>query len=235
MTTEPDYSTMQTDMGASVLRGEPRKSLVQAILAYIVFCGLSALSRLVPILFLLMVIIGIAFPLVWAKVHGDWESIGFTRRKRVQAFVWGFGAGLIGVLYIILSSRSQPYPEPALFALQLAIGVFLAFLILSPFQEFFFRGWLQPRFEKALGKWWGLLVTAVSFTAWHFCPPFEGTPTSSIPVTSVSGALTTLVMGLVFGYIFRRTGNILAPWLAHALMIIGLVVVGAMSFVQYSP
>ena len=222
-------------MKRTLLAGEAKSGLIQAILAYVIFCGLSGLSRLVPALFFLTVAIGIAFPLVWAKLHRDWESIGFTRRKRVQAFVWGLSAGLVGVLYIVLSSRSQTYPEAPLFTLQLAIGVFIACLILSPFQEFFFRGWLQPRFEKALGRWWGLLVTALSFTVWHFCPPFEGTPTSSIPVTSVSGALTTLVMGLVFGYIFDRTGNILAPWLAHALMIIGLVVVGAMSFIQYSP
>lgn len=77
------------------------------------------------------------------------------------------------------------------------------------------------------------MATAIGFTLWHFTPPFEGTPTSSIAVTSVGGALTTLRMRLVFRYIFQRTGNIVAPWLAHALMIIGTVAVGAMSFIQY--
>lgn len=159
---------------------------------------------------------------------------GFRRQKLRQALVWGLGAGLPGMLYFFLSSRAHPLPQPPLFGLQLAIGVFIAFLILSPFQELFLRGWLQPRFERALGRWLGLLATAISFTLWHFTPPFEGTPTSSIAVTSVGGALTTLGMGLVFGYIFQRTGNIVAPWLAHALMIIGTVAVGAMSFIQFT-
>ena len=54
-----------------------------------------------------------------------------------------------------------------------------------------------------------------------------------MPIASAFGLAFTTAMGLVFGYIFRRTGNIVAPWLAHVLAGLTLVLSGAMTFVQY--
>lgn len=42
-------------------------------------------------------------------------------------------------------------------------------------------------------------------------------------------------MGVLFGYICQRTRNIVAPWLAHGLWIVALILVGAMTFVQFTP
>jgi len=225
-------------MGTTGRTGSHRstqRSLIEAAGAFAAFCGLSLVSRLVLPVFLLVVIAGIAFPLVWARLRGDWAAIGFTRRRIGQALLWGAGAGLLGVVYVYVGARNDPLPAPPMLGLQLAVGIPVAFLILSPFQEFFFRGWLQPRLETALGRWIGLLVTSVGFSLWHLLPPFEGTPTSQLSVSSLEGILTTLGMGLVFGYAFQRTRNIVAPWLAHALMIIAAVAVGGMTFVQYAP
>lgn len=119
--------------------------------------------------------------------------------------------------------------------LQLAVGIPIWILITSPFQEFFFRGWLQPRFQDAIGKWTGLFVTSLCFMVWHFLPPFEGTATSVVPITSVGGILSTFGLGMLWGYLFQRTENIVAPWLAHALAGIALVLIGMMSFIQYTP
>jgi membrane protease YdiL (CAAX protease family) len=66
---------------------------------------------------------------------------------------------------------------------------------------------------------------------WHLCPGFE--QAQIVPNLSVSGMAFTLAMGLLFGYVFRRTGNIVAPWLAHVLAGLTLVLSGAMTFVQY--
>jgi len=106
---------------------------------------------------------------------------------------------------------------------------------MSPFQEFFFRGWLQPRLQVVMGKWLGLIVTSLAFTAWHFFPPLEGTLTTTLPLGSPIGILSTFLAGLLFGYIHQRTENILAPWLAHAIAGIGLVLIGEMTFIQYVP
>ena len=75
------------------------------------------------------------------------------------------------------------------------------------------------------------MVTSVGFAVWHLCPPFE--QAQIVPITSVFGMAFTTVMGLVFGYIFHRTGSIVAPWLAHVLAGLTLVLSGAMTFVQY--
>ena len=75
------------------------------------------------------------------------------------------------------------------------------------------------------------MVTSIGFAVWHLCPPFE--QAQIVPIMSISGMAFTTMMGLVFGYIFRRTGNIMAPWLAHTLAGLVLVLSGAMTFVQY--
>ncbi len=213
---------------------ETQRHLVEAVIAYVAFCGLSVLSRFVPLVFPLVVVSGIAFPLVWAKLTRDWAAIGFTRRNLRQALLWGVGAGLVFTLYIYISLPEEPSFTPML-VLQLAVGIPLWILIMSPFQEFFFRGWIQPRFQDTMGKWIGLAVTSFCFALWHLFPPFEGTPTSTIPVSSVSGFLSTLALGLLMGYVFQRTDNIVAPWLAHALAGISVVFFGMMSFIQYTP
>jgi membrane protease YdiL (CAAX protease family) len=208
---------------------------IEALLAYVALCGVSLFSRLFPCVFGLVVFAGIGFPLYWGRRTGDWATLGFRRSGLGRALLWGTGTGMVSVLYVVASARLNPLPPPPLLPVQLALAIPIAFLVLAPFQEFFFRGWLQPRLQHGLGKAAGLVVTSLGFSFWHLLPPFEGTPTSAVSVSSPSGLLTTLGMGLVFGYAFQRTSSIVAPWLAHALMIVALVGVGGMTFVQYSP
>jgi len=218
---------------ASSSAGTTRRRLIEALVAYGIFGGLSILSRCVPPVFALVVVTGIGFPMAWAGLTRDWSEIGFTRRKLGQALLWGLGAGVAGMLYVFLGVKRDAMPSPSMLGVQLAVGIPLAILIISPFQEFFFRGWLQPRLEQALGGRRGLLATSLAFSLWHLFPPFEGTATSTISVSSAGGILTSLGMGLAFGYIFQRTRNIVAPWLAHALMVAATIAVGAMTLVQF--
>jgi len=141
---------------------------------------------------------------------------------------WGLAAGLplTAVIWFATEHKASP-----LILVQLAVGVPIWMLIMSPFQELFFRGWLQPRFQVGLGRWPGLVVASVSFALWHLCPAFE--QAQIVPVASIWGMLFTTGMGLLFGYVFQRTGNIVAPWLAHVLAGVTLVFSGAMAFVQY--
>lgn len=91
-----------------------------------------------------MTLLGIALPLAWGKFTGNWAEMGFTKHNLWTALRWGTAAdtlsGLIGVAMV-----SQRSLAPAL-GLQLAIGLPFWALLASPFQEFFFRGWLQPRY-----------------------------------------------------------------------------------------
>jgi len=205
-----------------------RKALAEAVIAFLAFCGLSLVSRLVAPMFLLVVGGGLLFPLVWGMFTKDWRTMGFTRRNIGLGLIWGAGSGalLMAVIWFTTEHRLAPF-----FGLQLIVGIPIWLLIMSPFQEFFFRGWLQPRFERSLGPWPGLVVTSAGFAVWHLCPPFE--QAQIVPIMSLYGMAFTTAMGLVFGYAFRRTGNIVAPWLAHVLAGLTLVLSGAMTFVQY--
>lgn len=214
-------------------RGKSRK-LLEAIVTYLSFCGIGLISRFIPVAFLFVLLFGIALPLLWAKISKDWEAIGFTKRNLSKALWWGLGIGIVWGVYTYAVFRGGE-PLPPLWGLQVVIALPIWLLVLSPFQEFFFRGWLQPRFQVTLGKWWGLVVTSLAFTFWHFFPQLEGTMTATIPLSSFVGIVSIFAAGLLFGYVYQRTDNIMAPWLAHAVGGIALVLIGRMSFVQYTP
>lgn len=213
---------------------ESRRHLIGDFVAFAAFCGLSLLSRFILPVFILVVIFGLVFPIVWAKITQNWASIGFTRQNLGQALLWGLGTGSAIMVYSYMIFGEKQSLTPIL-GLQLAIGVPMWFLIVSPFQEFFFRGWLQPRFQEAAGKWLGLILTSICFTIWHLFPPFDlPNPTSTLPITSISGILSTFGLGMIWGYVFQRTNNIVAPWISHALAGIALLLTGTMTFVRYT-
>jgi membrane protease YdiL (CAAX protease family) len=200
--------------------------LLQALVGAAAYCAISLLSFAVPLALSLMVLTGIALPLIWGRITGAWAFIGFTRRNMAPAVGWGLAAGvttsLIGL--VVLPERSVP----ADLGSELAVGIPIWLLLASPFQEFFFRGWLQPRFEQKLGRAMGLLAATAAFTAWHYCWPLAGA--SSFPLYTLRGFAATFAAGLIYGYSFQRTGNIVAPWLAHALSGIAFICLGAGSF-----
>jgi membrane protease YdiL (CAAX protease family) len=200
--------------------------LVEAAVAYAVFGGVSLLGRWLSIGTHLMGLTGVAIPLAWGALTRRWAEMGFTRRNWRPALLWGLGAGVATSLLGFIAVGAPPLASNL--GLRLAIGIPMALLLASPFQEFFFRGWLQPRFEGALGRWGGLLVTNALFTLWHYLAPLAGSSQSSFPLNTLHGFAATFVAGLIYGYVFQRTRNILAPWLAHALALITFIAVGAM-------
>jgi len=209
-----------------------RHPLVEASIGYLAFCALGLASRFIPVIFALFVLFGIAFPLVWAGLTHTWNAMGFSKRNLLPALMWGLVAGVLWAVYTYLFFR-QDNPLQPLWILQVVLALPIWLLVMSPFQEFFFRGWLQPRFGMVFGKWPGLVITSLAFTLWHFFPQLEGTATAMLPLSSPFGILSTFVVGLLFGYIHQRTENIVAPWLAHAIGGIALVLIGGMSFIQY--
>jgi len=80
-----------------------------------------------------------------------------------------------------------------------------------------------------------LVITSLAFTLWHFFPQFEGTLTATLPLSSPIGVVSVVLLGLLLGYIHQRTENIVAPWVAHAIGGLALVLIGRMTFIQYVP
>ena len=154
--------------------------------------------------------------------------MGFSRRNTRHALLWGIGAGVLSSVIglLILGERTATNDLPQ----QLLIGGPLWLLIISPFQEFFFRGWMQAGLEKLWGKWWGLIIANICFTVWHYASPIADA--APMPLGTVIGVGATFLAGLAYGYGFVRSRSIVAPWLGHALSGIVFVLVGAMDFVQ---
>lgn len=72
-----------------------------------------------------------------------------------------------------------------------------------------FRGMLQTVAERALGRTVGSLVQATAFGLWHI-PDARRVGDPVLGTVVVTG-----VAGLVFGWLARRSGSVLAPVLAH--------------------
>ena len=67
-------------------------------------------------------------------------------------------------------------------------------------EELLFRGALQPRV--------GLLVASVLFGAVHFVPRRQLLPWTGFAIA----------VGLLFGWMFETTGNLVAPVVAHCVV-----------------
>ncbi len=207
--------------------------LQQALIVYVIVYAITVWSRFFQPASYAIYLIGIAFPLIWAAVTKDWVAIGFTRRNWQSALLWGIVLGMLLFLLIYSALWITGTRLPAgLLPQQLLIGIPFSFLVISPFQEFLFRGWLQPRFQNALGKVRGLLVCSLLFAIWDTLPPLRGTPIKTATATMIMFLPESFVFGLVFGYLFHRTGNMLAPWLTHSLAALAVIAVGRLMLVQ---
>jgi len=215
---------------------ENKIELIEAIIALAIFCIISYISRFIVPLFGIVVIGGIVFPLIWAKVKKDWTSIGFTKKSIGKAFLWGIGSGTIIFLYLLFDGFRNIPTFPDMIGLKLAVNIPVWIIIAAPFQEFFFRGWFQTKLQKSTGKWIGFVITSVLFALWHYLPPFEGSSTSNISIYSVGGFFTVLVFGLIWGFVYLISdNNIIAPWISHTMTGIAVVVIGKWSILQINP
>ena len=205
-----------------------KQRLVILLAGAALYCMISQFARSIYPLFGLVVMIGMAVPFVWGKVTGDWGAMGFTRGTLKSGLLWGIGTGLAtsAISLFFLDKITIPGNLPQ----QLFIGAPFWLLMVSPFQEFFFRGWLQAGVRKLFGDWKGLLISNLIFTLWHYVSPIIDM--SPYPLASWGGVLSTFVVGLLYGLAFMRSKNITGPWLAHAVTGINFIIVGAMDFVQ---
>ncbi|HSG42009.1 MAG TPA: CPBP family intramembrane glutamic endopeptidase [Anaerolineales bacterium] len=204
------------------------KNLALITIVFQIFCGLSWLGQIANPLLGLAILMGIAFPLIWGQKTGKWAEMGFTRQNIRMVLLWSVIAGVISSMVGLIVLPELSIADKL--GIQLAIGIPVWALVASPFQEFFFRGWLQTRFEKSLGGWWGLIIANTCFTLWHYVAPFVGK--TMVPLDTFAGVVSTFAAGLVYSFSFYKTKSIITPWLAHTLTGITFIIVGAMDFTQ---
>lgn len=190
--------------------------------------GLRAAAFLLPATFL--------FPVV--------SNLGLSPMDWTGASVLATGFFGMGVLAIatsrIVGPRAAPEPGAlgsvfyfllflvgvtamaALYPVNpLAARIVGALLFVALLEEFFFRGFLQERLNAMFGKPFqfrgvnfgpGLFIAAIMFGLFH--------PISASGAPPWPWALWTAAFGLIMGFLREKTGSILAPGLAHGLIIL---------------
>lgn len=85
------------------------------------------------------------------------------------------------------------------------------------FEEFLFRGALQTRLRLLVPAPWAIVLQAGTFGLWHLRATTDamgGDPVAGLALCLASQA----VSGFAFGIVFHRTGNLVAPSIAHVAM-----------------
>jgi hypothetical protein len=87
----------------------------------------------------------------------------------------------------------------------------LSILLVAPAEEFLFRGVVQGRLRRAFGPAAAVVLASALFGSIHLTN-YTG------PLLVVAGYLALLaVVGVVFGYVYERTGNLAVPVAVHAV------------------
>lgn len=137
-------------------------------------------------------------------------ELGLGRGHRVgrAALVWLVGPGLVLVVPAVLGGLTLPV---------LARRLIGNFFQNGFFEEFLFRGALQTRLRLFMTAPWALAAQALIFGLWHVrgnTLSFGGDVAAGLAWCVVSQGVT----GFVFGYVFHRTRNLVAPTVAHVMM-----------------
>jgi ABC-2 type transport system permease protein len=156
------------------------------------------------------------------KVPRIREAVGlsFPPGSAGKSLGLGVAAGLaaagFGALYLMLADRWEPLRKLKLEALEMRAGLsadsllwlgFLAVVAAPLFEEFIFRGLIYRGMRRSAGPLSAMLLSAALFAIVH--PPI-----AVIPV---------FVLGLATAFIAERTGNLLAPVLAHSIYNLAMV------------
>ncbi len=156
----------------------------------------------------------------------DW----FKFKLNSNWFIWGFAGYLVAIPLVLLVSlinqqiwQGQGGSNPLLFlALQskdkVALAVFLvtASIAAPIFEEIMFRGFLLPSLTRYVSVTGAILISGLIFAVAHL---------------SLSEVLPLATLGIVLGFVYTRSRNLLAPMLLHCLWnsgtLISLFVLGS--------
>ena len=142
------------------------------------------------------------------------SGLGFGRGRGVgvTSLVWIAVPALVAAVALATGALTGPRLVARTLANTLQNG---------PFEEFLFRGALQTRLGLLLPVPWAILLQALVFGLWHLRSATDamgGDPFAAVAFCIASQT----VSGLAFGFVFWRTGNLVAPSVAHvALNVMG--------------
>ncbi|NEQ95639.1 MAG: CPBP family intramembrane metalloprotease [Cyanothece sp. SIO2G6] len=180
--------------------------------------------------YLLMSVGAIAILYTSIKEYAPLAKGWFRVKLREFWWLWGLGGYLVAVPLVIGVSiinqiiwQGRGGSNPLLQTVleegdSLALGIFfLTAAIAAPlFEELFFRGFLLPSLTRYMSTWGAIAISSLLFATAHL---------------SVSEILPLTVLGMVLGFVYSRTNNLLAPMMVHSLWnsatMLGLLVLGS--------
>jgi membrane protease YdiL (CAAX protease family) len=178
---------------------------------------------------------GLVLWFTWAAGRGLGE-IGLHRRRLGRNLL--IGATLTVIAYAVgygVEVVTQLGSQPALYvgAIDPKAGVtggalFAAFLVVGNvvnafMEEGLFRGLMLPLFRRQLSFWGANWLQAFLFGAWHLMWVVKGYQTGAVRTPGEIGFAAfsnfgpQLLMGLVWGYMYLKSGSLWGAWLAHFL------------------
>jgi membrane protease YdiL (CAAX protease family) len=138
------------------------------------------------------------------RYQHPFPTIGWNRRDLRPAFQLGLGLGLVtlflsGRIFSVFDGTNAE----SLFAL-------IVWLVIALVEETIFRGYIQSRLSAAWGQRYGWIGAAVVSTLFAL-PPLLARPDALVQIALVA------VQSLVLGYIYRKTGHVLAGSIYRAI------------------
>ncbi len=140
----------------------------------------------------------------------SWASVGLSRKSLPRLVLLGLVPSAVYV-----PSLGLMYPVPAGgFPGAAPLAVALVWTAIVGFsEEITFRGYLQTRFEAALGTWAGYAVTVVVFAFAHL--PASYVLYSGDVLSATLSALSRVGLGLLLGFFYIRSRNVVPGAISH--------------------
>ncbi len=148
----------------------------------------------------------------YQPLSADWFSFKGTKNW----LIWGLGGYLVATPIVLLVSvindkiwqgkgGSNPILSIVLDSKDNSAFIFflLTAAVAAPlFEEYFFRGFLMPSLTRYLSSGQAIVASGIIFAAAHL---------------SLSELMPLAVLGIILGYVYHRTGNLLSSMLLHSL------------------
>ncbi|NLV17565.1 MAG: CPBP family intramembrane metalloprotease [Syntrophomonadaceae bacterium] len=188
------------------------------LFAYLVYLGAapsgwvaSFVINYVVYFFIFFAAIGV----VLLMTRSGFAQVGFRAGRIKSVLAWGVGGGLgllgiviaVGVIVQFFVPELEPQPFETAIREIVNMGDLVALLVLGSVlaplvEEVFFRGMVYPVIRKQLGVTWGIVFAGLFFGMLHW---------------DLWRMIPLALGGMGLTYIYERTGNIYAPWLAHGV------------------
>jgi membrane protease YdiL (CAAX protease family) len=149
----------------------------------------------------------------------DLSAFGFKTEKLGKSHLYGFaffailnGLTLL-VSYVLIYGFTGQMPVQSFDIMSSLLSMPFMTLCVGISEECLFRGYMQTHLEKLYTPRKAILIQAILFGVWHFVwnlNPFN-------PFGIAQYVITTLFIGLVFGYFFSKTRNLVPLIFAHGL------------------